>query len=440
MKIINGANFWSDGLAIYLPCLDSPFVIHHIATKPQKHALTQEPQKSEKGKGKRSISTQLSTHFLTLTYDGLHVLALELLVYRSSPSTDQGETENESLTTIFVSKADSSGYFNSGREDVRLNIGAIVTQILTIFIQTLARPNIPIRLCLFARAQPQYIFPESGRNKQKHVLSDRGLVKWWIRVTSPLLSVFSELKSARLCVPGAEPGEIKSFLLPDPETKKLLWKEGHIFCADGDRDNQPAVRHIPSFPDDPKSRFLDFLVAEGRDGITTVNQFFAELQVRQEFLLGFVAAIIGIEGLVDKNANDTSTFACPVVENKVYSKIHDAIVTSDYSTETLARNATAKFIEALPKSSEYVIQGTQKSSKAGLEGKNHLKEPSQQINVIGGGLVRKRTKPADTRGTTVARQQAADAHNSSNESQQKLRMDQSDHESGDLGMSKRVKL
>ncbi|KAJ8101561.1 hypothetical protein POJ06DRAFT_251847 [Lipomyces tetrasporus] len=94
MKIIKGASFWSDGLAIYLPCLDSTFVIHHIATKPHKHALTQGPHKSEKGKWKRSISTQLSTHFLTLTYDGLHVLALELLVYRSSPSTDQGETEN----------------------------------------------------------------------------------------------------------------------------------------------------------------------------------------------------------------------------------------------------------------------------------------------------------------------------------------------------------
>ncbi|KAK9329207.1 histone acetylation protein-domain-containing protein [Lipomyces starkeyi] len=432
-------NFWSDGLARYLPALDLPFILHHIATRPQKQALTEDPQKSKKKKQKQLVSTQLSTHFLTLTYAGLHVLALELLVYTNSPSADTNETEKEPLTTIFVSKADSSGYFSSNREDAKLNLGDVVTQILKMFIKALSRPSTPTRLCLFARAQSQYIFPESGRNKQKHVLSDRDLIKWWIRVTSPLLSLFSELKSARLSVPGAEQVEVKSFLAHDSEAKNLLWKEGHIFCPDGDRDKELALRHVPSFPDDPKSRFLDVLVAEGRDGITTVNQFFAELQMRQEFLLGFVAAIIGIEGFVDKKAEEKTSFACPLLENRVYSKIHDAIVTSDYSTEKLARNATAKFIEALPKSSQHIIRGRQEISKAGSEGDADRKQRVQQINVIGGGLVRKRTKPAHTR-TTFARQQATNAHNGSGESQQATRTDQTDRGSDDTEASKKMKV
>ncbi|KAK9488604.1 histone acetylation protein-domain-containing protein [Lipomyces starkeyi] len=436
---MNDENFWSDGLARYLPALDLPFILHHIATRSQKQALTEDPQNSRKKKQKQLVSTQLSTHFLTLTYAGLHVLALELLVYTNWPSADTNETEKEPLTTIFVSKADSSGYFNSDREDAKINLGDVVTQILTMFIKTLSRPSTPTRLCLFARAQSQYIFPESGRNKQKHVLSDRDLIKWWIRVTSPLLSLFSELKSARLSVPGAEQVEVKSFLAHDSETKNLLWKEGHIFCPDGDRDKELALRHVPSFPDDPKSRFLDVLVAEGRDGNTTVNQFFAELQGRQEFLLGFVAAIIGIEGFVDKKAEEKTSFACPLLENRVYSKIHDAIVTSDYSTEKLARNATAKFIEALPKSSQHIIRGTKEIPKAGSGGDADRKQRVQQINVIGGGLVRKRTKPAHTR-TTVARQQATNSHNGSGESQPATRTDQTDRGSDDTEASKKMKV
>ncbi|KAK9377820.1 histone acetylation protein-domain-containing protein [Lipomyces chichibuensis] len=436
---MNDENFWSDGLARYLPTLNQPFILHHIATRPQKQSLTEDPQKCKEKKLKKLVSTQLSTHFLTLTYAGLHVLALELLVYTNSSSADTNGTEKEPLTTIFVSKADSSGYFNPNLEDAKLNLGDVVTQILKVFIKTLSRPRTPTRLCLFARAQSQYIFPESGRNKRKHVLSDRDLIKWWIRVTSPLLSLFSELKSARLSVPGAEQVEVKSFLTHDSETKNLLWKEGHIFCLDGDRDKELALRHVPSFPDDPKSRFLDVLVADGRDGTTTVNQFFAELQMRQEFLLGFVAAIIGIEGLVDKNAEEKTSFACPLVENKLYSKIHDAIVTSDYSTEKLARNATTKFIEALPKSSQHIIRGTQEISKAVPEGDADRKQPVQQINVIGGGLVRKRHKPAHTR-TMLAQQQSTCAHNGSGESQQATRTDQTDCGSEDTKASKKMKV
>ncbi|KAG0225221.1 histone acetylation protein-domain-containing protein [Mortierella sp. GBAus27b] len=34
-------------------------------------------------------------------------------------------------------------------------------------------------LYVFARAQPQYLFKDSAKNTGKHVLSDRGLVRWW---------------------------------------------------------------------------------------------------------------------------------------------------------------------------------------------------------------------------------------------------------------------
>ncbi|KAK9370124.1 histone acetylation protein-domain-containing protein [Lipomyces kononenkoae] len=436
---MNYENIWSDELAPHLPCLDEPFILHHIATTPQKQALTEDPQRSKNEKQNQLGVTQLSTHFLTLTYAGVHVLALELLVYSCLPSAHLRKVEKDVSTTIFISKADSSGYFNSSQKDAHLSLGAVVTQILRVFIKTLSRPDTPTRLCLFARAQSQYIFPESGRNKLKHVMSDRDLIKWWIRVTNPLLAVFSELK-ARLSIPGAEPGEVKNFVTPDPDTKKLLWEEGHIFCTDGNRDKELALRHVPSFPDDPKSRFLDVLVAEGRGGIITVNQFFAELQMRQEFLLGFVAAIIGIEGLVDKKTDDPTQFACPVVSNRTYSMIHDAIVTSDYSTEKLARNATAKFTEALPKSSGHIIRGTQKVSRAGPKDEAHIQIPSPQINIIGGGLVRKRAKPAHTKPAFEQQPPNVNAHYTAGESQHAPGTDQTDRHSGDREAAKRVKL
>ncbi|KAK9478102.1 histone H3-K56 acetyltransferase [Lipomyces japonicus] len=370
--------FWSRHLSAHLPHRDTSFVIHHIATKLQKKSLTQDPADTKI----KHDSTLLATHFLTVSYNDVHLVALELLVYAT--------TVPDVVNTLFVSKADTTGYeFGAGAE--RVNIGNLVTEILRVFLKAISRPTVPSRICLFAKSQPQYIFPESFKNSGKHVLTDRQLIKWWVKVTNPLLSEFERLDRATLDIPGADAKEVDFFL---QNTTK--WKRGYIFLTqDKHSAKSPAVKMVPNFPDDPKSRFLDVIVSEGRAGTTTVAQFFTELQYRQEFLLGNVVGIVGISGQLARTGHDTK-LPNPTVDIKAYPRIHDAIVTSNYSSLELAKNATRSFINGLPSTAEFKIIGTKKNDLQSSFATAPAPAPArtQQVNLIGSGLIRKRAKPA----------------------------------------------
>ncbi|KAK9378318.1 histone acetylation protein-domain-containing protein [Kockiozyma suomiensis] len=357
------ASVWNRHLSNALPRIPSqpehksseqqPFVLHHLSAKPKKQALTESS----------STSDTLTTHLLMLGYDGVYILALELLVYRSA-----------FYTTLFVSKADSTGF-------LKLNIRLVITSILRTFILSISRKDIPTRICLFARAQPQYIFPDSGTNGFKHVLTDRQLTEWWIRALDSLLCIFNNPK-ARLHIPGAEKGDIKYVL----RKVSSAWSAGHIFDANL---TELAVNKIPNFPDDPKSRFIDSISAENRDSDTSVSQFFDELQMRQEFRLGFVVGIIGVEGII---ANPTDLeLQGAIVESKIYTRIHDAIVTGHYGNLKDARNATAAVYKVMPEGAMFEIKGSLENDK---ESKKVEAKKEPVVNVIGGMMVRKRAKPS----------------------------------------------
>ncbi|KAK9449685.1 histone acetylation protein-domain-containing protein [Limtongia smithiae] len=412
---------------------DRDYTLHHVATKPAKYALTRDPSKEEKGgatKAARSTSSttcgsdNATTHFLTLTAPNrLHILALELNVYT-----------NASYTTIFIAKADTTGYHLP-----TLSIGAVVAAIIRAFVETTARFGVQTRICLFARAQPQYIFLGSAKNARKHVLSDRELIQWWMKVLGPMAEQAMGSALARLHIPGAEPAYMRSVLTPP-------WTDGHIFSSDSTEDHTDngvnnaaaattpstgdhrlAVATIPNFPDDPKSRFLNVLASEARDRTTSVDRFFLELQMRQEFLMGFVSGILGVQGCVvvpredEVQSHEKGGLPGAVVESKVYLRIHDAIITSDYSDEELARNATAQLCADMPAGSAFVLHGTKPVSKADSNdgstassstptvssspSQPHLAgqvKPPATVTLIGQGLIRKRAKPPRTTAAATA--------------------------------------
>ncbi|KAK9455379.1 histone acetylation protein-domain-containing protein [Dipodascopsis uninucleata] len=374
----NSLTFWGKVLSDVLPESDSEYSLHHIRTKAQREHLTSDPIKNIQ------YNSQAWSHLILLSHKEIHLLALELVIYNSTDST-----------TIFIAKADSTGYADiSEGEGARINIRLAIEQILRVFIRVVSRSGILTRICLFARTQPQYLFRESGKNRGKHILNDRELTKWWMKVNTSLLSEFSTLNSARIHIPGFEKSDMRSFLLSDPR-----WEEGHIFCNGLDQAKELALCHIPHFPDDPKSRFLEFLVVEGRSETTTVGQFFLELQMRQEFLLGVVAAIIGVEGLVD--SSEKHLFPSPMIDHKLYLKHHDVLISTDYSTKELARNATLQFIDGLPSEFTFKIKGTKKADII-CDGNLEKRVNAQTVNVISQNLVRKRNKPQKMDSTTAS--------------------------------------
>ncbi|KAG5915994.1 hypothetical protein E4U42_007854 [Claviceps africana] len=343
----------SDRLASVLP-KDHPFGIYHLSTPPQRtDALFSAPP------DERPDRTYCEKHFLALSTHLLCqntapteqppapprrevlVLGLEIFVYTTAHST-----------TLFVSKADSTGYLPL----LGLPRGSAspVREVCAVFIEYLVehrrRAGIQFVVSLFARSQGQYLFPGSVDHGGKHVLDDRGLIKWWCRVLDPLLRSPSpseeedspdgtgeeKKKKGRrtrrgnaqgyLLVPGLDAYETRAFvphggLSPSPSPSSSSWVVAHPlerisrYCRQAER--VPPRCLIPRFPDDPKCRFRDELDDEAGLGATrrstgswksvkTLEMFWEMMAYRQECSSGRMTGFIWIV-LDDEAASATAT-------------------------------------------------------------------------------------------------------------------------------------
>lgn len=269
-------------LAEALP-LGSRFEIHHLSSPPTPcNAIFCAPP------GEAPERTFCESHFLSVCIkpDGLllQVFALEVLLYTT-----------ERLTTLFVSKADSTGYLHllNLPKGTPSPLKTISSTFLLHLIETRKRTDRKFVLSLFARAQDQYLFPGSVENPGKHVLDDRGLVRWWCQVVDPILHGFpsqpelfrldSESATPRettytsrgyLQVPGCDVHETRSFI---PRQALQSSQPNKWLVADPLRDiakspNLPATCLIPRFPDDPKARFVDELDLEIREPLSQTQK------------------------------------------------------------------------------------------------------------------------------------------------------------------------
>lgn len=154
-------------------------------------------------------------------------------------------------------------------------------------------PGWTCKICLFTRSEPHYLFSESSKNPEKHILSGEQLLHWWLSVVDAVLfKNFTSDTKARLQIPGEEKLCTEKYL----NGKKFpQWRVGDIFNSE---PNDLAIFKIPVFPDDPKGRFLEQLVDENRAKKVQVTGFWTELQIQQEFRMGATVAVIGIDGRV----------------------------------------------------------------------------------------------------------------------------------------------
>ncbi len=308
-----------DRLAAVLP-QGHKFGIHHVSTPPTRtESLCAAPP------GQRPDKTYRESHFLAVSIHppGKPVASLK----RASPGADhpkEPEAARPALvfaievfifttafqTTLFVSKADSTGYLPllNLPEGTSSPIRQVCATFLAYLLDHRRRNRVQSVVNLFARAQSQYLFPGSVRNKGKHVLDDWGLVRWWCRVLNPLMEGLSNEPWAStkgyLLVPGLEETEIRGFL-PRTTTSMANWVVGHPLEHTShytrDLDSVPPRCLIPGYPDDPKCRFRDELdqeAAKQKQGIgawksiKSLEQFWDMMAFRQECssgrLTGFV--------------------------------------------------------------------------------------------------------------------------------------------------------
>jgi regulator of Ty1 transposition protein 109 len=125
---------------------------------------------------------------------------------------------------------------------------------------------------LFARAQGQYLFPNSSDYPQKRPLSDARLCAWWRHLMGQVGGNVREAMGTEGRVdmyhvlPGHNELEAQQVMgiVTSSSTAKPLWIYGHPYC----QTNIPLPcfppeglhnlgHYIPSFEDDPKNRFMD---------------------------------------------------------------------------------------------------------------------------------------------------------------------------------------
>lgn len=291
--------------------------------------------------GEEPETTFCVNHFLSVSihkddpFSGLEIIVfgIEILVYSTAH-----------LTTIFVSKADSTGYLHLLQTASKVSLLRLISEtFLSFLVRTHQRPGVRLVLSLFARAQNQYLFPGSIHNTGKHVLDDRGLIKWWCRVADPILREYEPesagsqekglldraMESARssatafLIVPGCDKFETRGFFppaaKPDGDKERPRWVNSFPVRQLCDNPEAPPRCLIPRLPDDPKTRFLTDLDDELPErmeadqknikspgqwrSVRSLEQFWEMMSFRQECsagrLVGFLWLVINPPGLVN---------------------------------------------------------------------------------------------------------------------------------------------
>jgi regulator of Ty1 transposition protein 109 len=256
------------------------------------------------------------------------VSAIEANVY-TIPST--------SCAVFHVSKVDSTGQAADPSPTATL-----VRGLLKYYADPVTRPVQAEHLWiqLFARAQAQYLFPNSSEWEGKKWLSDIKLCAWWKRLLTRVVAELGhEGKTMKMSylLPGYSDVEAENALriasssssgpLTVPE---MEWFYGHPYSQSDvplpcPREKMKNLGHyIPYFDDDPKSRFLDEIafitdggesprrkrprtMVEGKEkekvkderpqgemGKVTVDEFWERMSFRQECIAGAVTGFFTV--------------------------------------------------------------------------------------------------------------------------------------------------
>lgn len=174
-----------------------------------------------------------------------------------------------SCAIFYVSKVDSTGQAATPSPTQ-----TIVRALLLFYADPATRPIVANHLWihLFARAQAQYLFPNSAEFSGKKPLSDVKLCGWWKRLLSEVAAeVKDRAEAAKMklhyVLPGYSEVEAAHMLkAASGSVPGTTWIYGHPYtqseiplpCPRDAFEGMTNLGHlIPSFEDDPKSRFMD---------------------------------------------------------------------------------------------------------------------------------------------------------------------------------------
>ncbi|GAA5997525.1 H3 histone acetyltransferase RTT109 [Rhodotorula paludigena] len=191
---------------------------------------------------------------------------------------------SSSTSLLYISKVDTTGLSSGGPSPTR----TLVSSFLAYHVLHPPHGTQRLRVHVFARAQGQYLFPGSVDNPGKRVLDDKGLIRWW-KATIERAVARDDVRARAASTAGEEAKDAPLrlfYLVPGLSYLESLpyvpaahasssssppppaWTYSHPYTSLSSPLHPPSAPsahplpdHIPSFPDDPKSRFLHSLTS-----------------------------------------------------------------------------------------------------------------------------------------------------------------------------------
>ncbi|KAI8618595.1 histone acetylation protein-domain-containing protein [Chytriomyces sp. MP71] len=272
------------------------------------------------------------THTQTRTSILTHALLLHETV------SNQGAT-----LTVYVEKADSSGFASKSES---ASVSPLI-RVLHSYLNTQQKIFNKVAVHVFARAQPQYLFPNSASNPKKHVLSDIRLVQWWARSLTLALPSGQPNRILRkfLFVPSKDASYLKTIVGPDHARN---WSYGFGFgCLDPRQadfsveklQNLKACDVVPQFPDDTKTKALRMLERNA-----TVSDLKEVLSVTSE-CSSSVAGFFGV--FLQKAAGVGSSLMSSTSNEEQEKEVEEAVPTTARDAEAATELETRSEWDAL---------------------------------------------------------------------------------------------
>ncbi|KXN88199.1 hypothetical protein AN958_07658 [Leucoagaricus sp. SymC.cos] len=300
-----------------------------------------------------------------------------------------------SSAILYVCKVDSTGQTLSGGSPTK----ALIKAFLEYYTNPKTRPvdvkNLWIQL--FARAQGQYLFPNSSMWEGKKPLSDVKLCAWWKRVLAQVaLDIAEETKKTEKASDSDTTAVQAYYILPGYSeleaeyslkvvSSDVSWEYGHPYtqhdkstlpCSPPPEPIKNLGHYIPYFDDDPKSRFLDEIayttggevkspvrkrartatsmdegrLRDGADGElakVTTDEFWERMSFRQECVAGavtgFFTLIVSTKKTKESEGSGSSLLEPQVgqVSSQINKRVLAALTTGvEFSTAERAIKAT----------------------------------------------------------------------------------------------------
>ncbi|PBK97851.1 hypothetical protein ARMGADRAFT_1027264 [Armillaria gallica] len=248
------------------------FHVHVLVSSPRKHADLY-PYALPRPRSYLQDILILLSEQRTPDSQRIMVSGIEACVY-NIPTT--------SCAILYVSKVDSTGQACSPSPT-----SALVHSLLLYYADPATRPVEAQHfwIHLFARAQNQYLFPNSSEFVGKRPLSDVRLCGWWKRIFTGVATELDARSQSKAIIrlnyvlPGYSELEaenslksMSSFSSSSSPPSLLRWTYGHPYsqqdiplpCPKSEVLN--LGHYIPWFDDDPKSRFIDEIAYTTENG------------------------------------------------------------------------------------------------------------------------------------------------------------------------------